>query len=551
MAIVKNRIKSLQWTFHKRSAEQQVEYNARPLKPFTRYFWKVTTREKKGKESTSKITSFETGPLSISDWQGDWITDQKDINLKSAPYFRKTLNVNKKIVSARVYIAAAGLYELSINGKRTGDHLLDPMYTRFDRRNLYVTYDVTNQLLQGKNTIGVLLGNGWYNFQPFATWFFDQAPWRERPCFCMDLRLTYSDGSVETMSTDKSWKTALGPVIFNSIYTGESYDATKEIPGWNEPDFNDQQWKQVIVTHAPSEHIVAQAMYPIRDAERITPVSLRNFSDTDYVFDIGRNIAGVSQITSKGLPSTIIRLKHGERLYSTGHVDQSNIDYFVESNQDEPFQTDVYTLKGDGSQETFRPRFNYKGFQYVEVTSNKPVQLTINSLQAYFQHSDVPVAGTICSSNQQINKLWTATNNSYLSNLFGYPTDCPQREKNGWTGDAHFAIETGLYNFDSITIYEKWLADNRDAQQPNGTLPAIIPTSDWGYDHHNSIDWVSGIALIPWELYLFYGDSKALQDNYAAIRRYIDHINEKYPDQNCNRRPWRPRSLFVLMQTVR
>jgi alpha-L-rhamnosidase len=146
-------------------------------------------------------------------------------------------------------------------------------------------------------------------------------------------------------------------------------------------------------------------------------------------------------------------------------------------------------------------------------------------LTAYFMHSDVPVAGTIHSSNSLVDKIWAATNNSYLSNLFGYPTDCPQREKNGWTGDGHFAIESGLYNFDAITVYEKWLADHRDEQQPNGVLPDIIPTGGWGYGHANGTDWTSTIAIIPWNLYLFYGDTKPLSDNYAAIKAYADYVD--------------------------
>jgi len=501
------------------SNEQQVTYAGQTLKSFTRYYWKVTLNGNKN----SAISFFETGPLSISDWQGDWVSDSKDITLQPAPYFQKTFGIDKPIQSARIYIACGGLYELSLDGRKVGDHILDPAFTRFDRRNLYVTYDVTSQLKTGTHRLNVLLGNGWYNPQSTAVWFFDKAPWRSRPCICLDLRITYTDGSIATISSDKSWKTALSNVIFNSIYTGEHQDLNAPV----------SDWKPVIVVHAPSEHIVSQELYPIRDCERINTIAFKKISEQDYVFDVGRNIAGVSEISLTGEAGTVIRLKHAERLDSTGHADQSNIDYHYRPVGDsDPFQTDVYTL--DGKTDTFRPHFNYKGFRYVEVTSTKPITLTKESLTAYFQHSDVPKAGTINSSDTIINQLWWATNNSYLSNLFGYPTDCPQREKNGWTGDAHTVIETGLYNFDSITIYEKWLADIRDAQQPNGTIPAIVPTSDWGYDHHNGPDWVSSIAIIPWELYQFYGDRKALADNYQAIKRYVDLLRRKYLDGLCD-----------------
>ncbi len=508
---------------------QMVIYNGKSLQPFTKYYWAVKTWDKDNREQVSATASFETGMMQMQNWKGSWITDTKDIQVKPAAFFRKTFSVAKKMIAARAYIAAAGLYELSINGKITGDHRLDPMYTRFDRRTLYVVYDVTTQLQQGGNTIGVLMGNGWYNHQSTAVWNFDKAPWRARPSFCIDVRITYSDGSVETISSGKEWKTALSPVIFNSIYTAEHYDARLEMPHWNEASFNDSAWKSVIYVAAPSQHIVAQAMVPIREVETIPVMDMRKFSDTNYVFNLGRNIAGVSSITVAGESGTIVRLKHAERLYSNGHADQSNIDvHYRPTDNSDPYQTDIYILKG-GEAETFKPHFNYKGFQYVEVTSNKPILLNKESLAGYFMHSDVEPTGKINSSNTTINKIWWATNNSYLSNLFGYPTDCPQREKNGWTGDATIAIETGLYNFDGITVYEKWMADLRDEQQPNGVLPSIVPTGGWGYEWGNGPDWTSAVAVIPRDLYLFYGDSKALFDNYDAIKKYVDHINSLYP----------------------
>jgi alpha-L-rhamnosidase len=345
----------------------------------------------------------------------------------------------------------------------------------------------------------------------------------------MDLRITYEDGSVETISSGKDWKTTLSPITFNSIYTAEHYDARLEIPGWNTANFVDTAWKDVIYRSAPSQHIVAQALHPIRNVEEIPAKHLNKISDTVYIFDLDRNIAGVSEIHISGGKGTTVRLKHGERLYPNGRVDQSNIDvHYRPTDDSDPFQTDILVLSGKG-EDHFMPRFNYKGFQYVEVTSDKPVTLTASSLKGYFMHSDVPPVGNIHASNEIINKISWATCNSYLSNLFGYPTDCPQREKNGWTGDAQIAIETGLYNFDGITVYEKWLADHRDEQQPNGVLPAIIPTSGWGYEWANGPDWTSTIAVIPWNIYLFYGDSRLLSDCYDNIKRYVDHINELYP----------------------
>ena len=511
------------------TAQGLVTFAGKPLKPFTTYFWRVNSWDKDGKPATSTIARFETGMMSDKNWQGSWVSDPNNVAVKPAPYFRKAFSVNKKIKSARAYVAAGGLYELYLNGTKSGNHRLDPMYTRYDRRTLYVTYDVTSQLLSGKNAIGVLLGNGWYNHQSTAVWDFHRAPWRARPTFCLDLRITYDDGTVETIASGKDWKTALSPIIFNSIYTAEHYDGRLEQPGWNTANFDDSKWKNVIFRAAPSTNVVAQVLHPIRNVETIPARSMRRINDSTVVYDLGRTIAGVSQLNVTGPAGTVIRLKHGERIYPTGLVDMSNIDvHYRPTDKSDPFQTDIFILSGKG-QEQFMPHFNYKGFQYVEVTTSQPVNLSQASLTGYFMHSDVPPVGHVSSSNPTIDKIWWATNNSYLSNLFGYPTDCPQREKNGWTGDAHIAVETGLYGFDGITIYEKWMADHRDEQQPNGILPSIIPTGGWGYEWGNGPDWTSTIALIPWNVYLFYGDKKILADNYANIKQYVDHITDISP----------------------
>lgn len=513
-----------------KSDRNLIPYSGPPLVPFTKYYWRVILRDRDNKESyPSTLASFETGMMDNRNWKGSWISDTRDITLKPAPYFRKDFKTTKKIRSARVYVAVAGLFELFLNGRKAGDHLLDPAYTRFDRRTLYVTYDITSSVREGDNTIGVLLGNGWYNHQSTAVWYFHEAPWRARPKFCADIRITYEDGSVETIATGTDWKTSLSPVIFNSIYTAEHYDARLEQSGWNMYGFDDRKWANSIPVGAPSLNIASQSMHPIRLCEEIQAKTMTRISDRIWLFDLGRNIAGISRLKVSGEAGTTIRLKHSERLDAKGRADQSNIVVHYRPTDDtDPFQTDIFILSGKG-EETFMPHFNYKGFQYVEVSSDKPLDLTKESLTGFFMHSDVPPAGSIASSNPTMDRIWQAANNSYLSNLFGYPTDCPQREKNGWTGDAHIAIETGLYNFDGITVYEKWLADHRDEQQPNGVLPAIIPTGGWGYTWANGPDWTSTIAIIPWNIYLFYGDDHLLTECYPNIKRYVDFIDENWP----------------------
>ena len=528
--------KNIIWDSKKINSDQVlVKYQGPQLTPLTKYYWKVEVWDKNNKPSSSDLASFETGMQKVHNWKGEWISDGDEIEsaaitTKNASYFRKEfMPLEKKIASARAYIAVGGLYELTINGQRIGNHKLDPAFTRYDRRNLYVTHDVTANIRQDKNAIGVLLGNGWYNHQSLAVWFFHNAPWRNRPTFCMDLYINYEDGTQQIISTNKDWKFSSSPIVFNSIYTGEHQDARLEKENWEMPQYNDAEWKNSVLRAAPSQKIVSQQLHPIRAIAKLDPVVINKIADTLYLVDFGKNIAGVTELSISGAPGTEFRLKHGEQLYENGCIDMSNlVAHYRPADDSDPFQTDIYTLKGECI-ETFTPKFNYKGFQYVEVSSNTPFVLKKEHIAAWEMHSDVPALGKIKTSNPLIDKIWQATNNSYLSNLFGYPTDCPQREKNGWTGDAHIAIETALYNFDGITIYEKWLADHQDEQQPNGTLPCIIPTSGWGYHWANGIDWTSTIAIIPWNIYLFYGDSSLLTQCYDNIKRYVDRISYLYP----------------------
>ncbi|MFZ4261106.1 family 78 glycoside hydrolase catalytic domain [Sphingobacterium sp. HJSM2_6] len=518
-------LKGSSWDSGKKmNGEQLVIYAGKTLTPQTKYFWRVQVWDKDGKPNSSEISSFETGMLGMENWQGTWISDHQDIHQRHAPYFRKEFKLNKAIRSARAYVAAAGLFELSINGQRVGDHRLDPMYTRYDRRNLYVVHDVTSHLQAGGNAIGMLLGNGWYNHQAIAVWDFDKAPWRNRPAFCMDLKITYEDGTEETIVSERDWKTSSGPLYANNIYTGEHYDARLEMDGWDKPGFDDSKWNGIRYRAVPSNLVLAQQTVPIRLIKKYQAQKIQKINDKTYVYDMGQNMAGITKIKVKGKEGTIIKIKHGERLAANGQLDMANIDvYYRGDKEKDPFQTDILILSGKKEDE-FMSKFNYKGFRYVEVSSSEPMEFHENNLIAYFMHSDVKPVGHVATSSNIVNKLWEITNNAYVSNLMGYPTDCPQREKNGWTGDGHLAIETALYNYDGITVYEKWLGDHRDEQQPNGVLPDIIPTGGWGYGTANGLDWTSTIAIIPWDLYRYYGDSRALRDNYENIKRYVNYV---------------------------
>lgn len=265
-----------------------------------------------------------------------------------------------------------------------------------------------------------------------------------------------------------------------------------------------------------------------RHVAEIGAQAVTRINDTVFVYDFGRNMSGVTALNVRGPKNAVLKVAHGERLRPDGTLDPTNIDvYYRGDKAAEPFQTDIFVL--DGENDTYVPEFSYKGFRYAQVNCSEPLALDASSLKALEMHSDVASRGSITSSCPLLDKMVLAARNAYISNLMGYPTDCPQREKNGWTGDGHLAIETALYNYDGITVYEKWLADHRDEQQPNGVLPDIIPTCGWGYGTDNGLDWTSTIAVIPWNLYLFYGDDRALRESYDNIRRYVDYVDRNSP----------------------
>jgi alpha-L-rhamnosidase len=517
------------WHYEGLGNTSLVAFKGQPLKSFTTYYWMVRVEDSLGVlHMPTQVARFETGMMQLSDWEGHWIADHQPADAHPAPYYRKPFQLQKPVKEARLYIAVGGLAEVYLNGKMITEDRLLPVYSRFDRRIYALAYDVTEHLSSGSQAIGVILGNGWYNHQSKAVWNFDQAPWRNRPTFCLDLRITYEDGQTEVISTDLTWKTNSGPIQWNSIYTAEHADAQLEEKNWHTGFFDDTHWKGVKFRSAPAPQIDAQQMVPIRDVDTLAPQQFKKINNQLYWVDFGRNFAGTTQIRLQGSPGTRVRVKHGERLDSLGRLDLSNINVYHRPQDDnDPFQTDIWTLGSESN--VFRAKFNYKGFRYVEIESDAPIELAADDIVAMLMHSDVPLKGTIHTSNSLLNRILWATNNAYLSNLFGYPTDCPQREKNGWTGDGHFAIETALYNYDGITVYEKWMNDHRDEQQPNGVLPDIIPTSGWGYSRANGTDWTSSMVIIPWNLYVFYGDVKPLNDNFEAMKRYVDYVTALSP----------------------
>lgn len=439
----------------------------------------------------------------------------------SAPMFRKEFTVGKPVKRATATICGLGYHELSLNGKKVGNHVLDPAFTRYDRRSLYVTHDVTDELTQGVNALGVMLGNGWYNMHTRSTWNFDQSPWRDEPAMLMQLRIEFEDGSVQTVASDGSWRANTGPVVLDSVRTGEVYDARKEMPGWDTAGFNDSKWAQPRIVKGPEGKLSAQMMPPMRVTETIKPVKITEPREGIYIFDLGQVMPGWVQLHVSGPAGTRVTMRYSERL-ENGMIERHEIDKF---GFEGPFQTDTYILKGDG-REVWEPRFTYHGFRYVEVTGF-PGTPTLDSLCGRVVHTDFKTAGSFECSNELLNTIQQLTRWSYRGNYHGYPTDCPQREKNGWTGDAQLAAEQAMFNFHNAGSYIKWIQDIADEQREDGAIPAIVPTSGWGYHWGNGPAWDSAFFLVPWYQYLYKGDARILTRHLDSFQQYVDYLTAK------------------------
>jgi len=498
------------------------------LSPLQSYYWDVTVWDANGaKCQTSELASFETAMLSENDWQAKRIRDEHDKDYGPAPLFRKQfITEDKQITSARVYISSAGYNEMYINGQRVGDSYMNPAFTNFKKRLLYETYDITGLLQAGENTVAAVLGNGRYNFQGLDSWSLASAPWRDRVSLMAEIHIDYSDGTTDVIPTDNSWKTSTGALYYNNIYAGDYVDLRLEEIGWKENNFDDSHWKQVKEIDSPTEKIVSRQMPGIRIIEEYKASGFKKFSEQLYVYNFPKNMAGFCRLKVKGEPGTKIKLRHAEMLKENGRVEMESVSiFFTPNHEDEQAQSDMIILRDGNEVVEFCPSFTFHGFQHVEVESSKPIELKQESLVACFAHTDVESVGYFDCSNTTLNKIWEATRQSYLSNLESIPMDCPQREKNGWIGDAQFAIDLGLLNYDGISFYEKWMDDFIDAQNERGDLTAIIPSSGWGWAPGPV--WDAALFIIPSALHNYYGDSYCIEKMLPTIDRYLAYLAEE------------------------
>lgn len=498
------------------------------LRSYTRYYWMVKSFCKN--DSRGEVSSpgwFETAKIQGKEgWVAQWITDGNDKEFRPAPLFRKSIELKAKPTSARLYISGLGYCSFYMNGTKVGTGTLNPGYTDFSKRTLYLTYDVTAKLNQGLNTLAAELGNGWFNNQTPTVWKYNLAPWRARPQLICELRIKYEDGTEEVITSDKSWKTSTGPLLYDNLYVGSTYDARLEKLGWNKNNYDDSKWQYAILTSSPAPLIVSQMMPEIGIARTFKPASMSLVSPNTYVYTMGENIAGVVKLKVKGNAGTKVTIRYGEWLDKNGRLDQSNINMHLRGilPDEKVIQRDEYILKGEGLEE-YIPPYTYHGFQFVEITSDIPVTLGLNSIEGVVLHSMVETLGHFECSSNLLNTIYDNCKRSYLSNLFGIPTDCPHREKNGWMADGFMVQEAGMLNYNSRNIYEKWLNDMVDAQEPNGDVPGVVPTSwNWDSDWAGPI-WDAAIFIVPDLLYKYYGDQRPYAAIYETCRKYLAFLD--------------------------
>ncbi|MCL5019152.1 MAG: glycoside hydrolase family 78 protein, partial [Patescibacteria group bacterium] len=508
------------WDSGKIDSDQSIHilYSGKELKSRMHCYWKVRIWDKEGKPSDWSDPAFWTmGLLDPADWKAKWIGFD-DI---SAPLLRKTCSLDKPIKDAFIYVCGLGYYELNVNGQKIGDHVLDPAQTDYEQRDFYVTYDVSGNVKQGNNAVGIMLGNGFYN----QTVVNDKKyGWGDvvygKPRLIFQMHTTYMDGTETIIVSDESWKASAGPVLSNNVYGGESYDAGREIPGWDMPDFDDAQWKSVQLVDSPGGKLISQNLPPIKRMKVIKPLNLTNPKPGIYVYDMGQNFAGWAKLKIQAEKGTTIRLRFAETIDKEGMIDPASTGVFATH----VVQTDSFTCKGSDL-EIWEPRFTYHGFRYVEMTGY-PGKPTLENLEGVVVHTAVEKAGYFECSDQMLNRIHQTAVWTEISNLHSVPTDCPARERCGWLGDAHVSGEMTIYNFDMPQFWTKYLGDIETTRR--GGIPKdIAPGKRTGGDNP---DWGTAIVQLPWYLYLYYGDKRILTEHYNGMSVFLEHLKDLAKD---------------------
>ncbi|MDN3549401.1 glycoside hydrolase family 78 protein [Mucilaginibacter aquaedulcis] len=521
------------WNTGKVKADSSVliTYNGTALKSGTRYYWQVKVWDNHGHASAwSKPAYFETGLLLPTDWKATWMLPKQDTLRKiPAVMLRKQFTVSKKIVSARAYATAHGLYELHLNGKRVGDQQLTPGWTEYKKRLQYQVYDITPLLQQGDNVVGAMLGDGWFRG---TTGFASQwAVWGKKLALLCQLQITYADGSVQYINSDGSWKsTQNGPITLDGIYDGENYDARKEITGWDIKGFNDATWQPVSEVTYDNKMLVGVESVPVHKIQEIKPIAIFKSPKGTQIIDFGQNLTGWVSFKVSGQAGQTVNIRHAEVLDKFGE--------FYTANLRSATACINYTLKGGGI-ETFEPHFTFMGFRYIAV-EGYPGKLKPENFTAVVVHSDMPVTGEFTCSDTMINKLQHNIQWGQKGNFLDIPTDCPQRdERLGWTGDAQVFSRTAAFNMQVAPFFAKWMKDVAADQFKGGGIPFVVP-DNLPTNESTSAGWGDVAVIVPWTMYQVYADKGILQTQYPSMKAYVDYITKKAGDKYI----WHGGSLF-------
>lgn len=486
------------------------------LKPRTRYYWRVRVWTDGG-EAESSVSWFETAKLD-EPWRGKWITPSWE-ETSVHPILRKSIQIDKEVASARLYICGLGLYEAEINGNRIGDEYLTPYCNSYNNWIQYQTFDVTKFLEKGSNCLGALLGNGWYKGR-FSFNGKEEGCYGNRFALLGELMITYTDGTTETVITDESWKAEPSHILESSIYDGEIQDARQYKKGWSTAVVSEDEWQGVDLLDMDYSLLSARRSLPVRIKEKLKPVQVIHTPKDETVLDMGQNMVGWVSFHVNAPAGTVIRLQYGEELQEG---------CFYRENLRTARAEFIYT--SDGQPVEVQPHFTFYGFRYVKVEGWQG-ELTTEDFTGCVVYSDMEQTGNIETSNPMINRLFLNALWGQKGNFLDVPTDCPQRdERMGWTGDAQMFSGTACMNMDCDAFFHKFLYDLAKEQEAlGGIVPHTVPSFDLSHKGENSFlaggssAWSEAATVIPWNLYLHYGDKAILKQQLNSMKSYVDYI---------------------------
>ncbi len=446
-----------------------------------------------------------------------------------APYLRRSFTLASAPEEAEILVSGLGFYRIFVNGEEITKGILAPYISAPDDVVYYDRYDLSGRLVAGENVIGLLLGNGMQNSFGGYVWDFEKARWRGAPMAALRLTAKLPGREKLELETDSGFKTHSSPVLMDELRSGEYYDARLEIPGWCAPGFDDSDWADALPATPPRGELRLCEAEPIVVSDTLKAVSITPYQD-GYLYDFGINTAGRCRLKIQGKPGQEIFTSHCEWFHD-GILDQGNINFGMRGDpRAVHVQCNRYICKGEGVEE-YAPWFAYYGFQYVYVKGITPEQATPDLLTYEVMHSGLKERGNFSCSDDMANKLQLFTRRSTLANFYYFPTDCPHREKNGWTGDAALSAEHVLINLQAETSYREWLRNIRAAQDSRGALPGIVPTGGWGYFWGNGPAWDCVLTYLPYFTWKYRGDLDIIKENATAIFRYLHYLTTCMDDR--------------------